>query len=170
MFVLSHCRHQANSEISEITKVLWPAITFSKTPFGLKHLPSVNMANDNLKNSSCSLKSHQAQFRCYSLNKSQQAVYTFRSKEHLVSKLEKCILVLWSFGLGHVTARNQGVSYAYLCLEDDRVESYKLANPIEAAHQERGVLLCLAIEANNGLPQKQKCGIFYRAHWMLLKT
>lgn len=29
------------------------------------------------------------------------------------------------------------MSYAYLCLEDDRVESYKLTNPIEAAHQER---------------------------------
>lgn len=38
MFVLSHCRHQANSEIFEIMKVLQLANTFSKTHLGLKHL------------------------------------------------------------------------------------------------------------------------------------
>lgn len=64
-------------------------------------------------------------------------------------------MVPWSFGLYHVTARNKGVSYAYLCLEDDRVESYgyKLAKPREAAHQ-KSFLSCLAIESNNGFPQK----------------
>lgn len=95
-------------------------------------------------------------------------MYAFRYKVHLVSKLEINISVPKSFGLGHVTARNQGVGaciscWSVKCLKDSRELSHKnLLNTNRTSLSESSskpmlLIMCFSRNSNLAFFKKRQC-------------